>query len=288
MNASHFAEFWQAQGYRVIETASCFWYNARRFSFMSIPYHREVAPGSSELRRLFFTGPALAARFFPADDSEADRGLFVCSDRNYSLGSLGKKARNQTRRGLESCSVEQIDFEYLARHGQPINGDTWVRQGRSPKSMGDRQWRAYCAAAHPPDFEAWGAFAEGELAAFLIAALVEDCLSILHQASATALLAAYPNNALTFTVTERRLACPQVSYISYGLKSLEDTSTLDHFKFQMGYRLKPRGDRVVLHPFLRPLVGLGGKQLVTAMARRWPGSDFWRKAATVLPQAHQQ
>jgi len=283
MRAEQFAEFWRRQGHRVVETASCFWYNAQPFSFLSIPYHRDTDPASDELARVFFGGPALAARFFPADGSEPNRGLFVCSERDYSLSSLDKKARNQTRRGLENCTVEEIHFDYLADHGQAINLDTSTRQGRSPQVINERQWRRYCqAAAALPDFEAWGAFVRGQLAAFMVTALVEDWLNILHQASATGALPFYPNNALTFTVTSLKLACPQVAGVSYGLKSLEDTSRLDHFKLQMGYRLKPRGDRVVLHPLLRPLVRLGGKRFIEGMAKRHPASDFWRKAACIL------
>jgi len=280
---SQFADFWRIQGHRVIETASCFWYNAQLLSFLSLPYHRTIWPAASELGQVFRRGPAAVVRFFIDDPGQGDQGLFVRTERDYDFSSLEKKARNQTRRGLEKCAVEQLDFAYVAREGHAINTDTFVRQGRAANTFTETQWHRYCqAAAATPDLEAWGAFVEGQLAAFMVTALVEDCYNILHQASRTSTLASYPNNALTFTVTSRELSRTEVGFISYGLKSLEDTSSLDHFKLQMGYRLQPRSDRVVLNALLKPFTRLGGRRLVHWMAQRPNSSDFWRKASRVL------
>src|SRR5713226_5250640 len=122
MSASQFAEFWQAQGYRVIETASCFWYNAYPFAYLSIPYHRPVTPSAGELVRLFLGGPSILVRYpGGADGDGRESWLFACADRDYDFASLHKKARNQTRRGLETCDIEQVDFDYLARRGHALN-----------------------------------------------------------------------------------------------------------------------------------------------------------------------
>jgi len=284
MNAAQFAEFWQIQGYKVIETQSCYWYNPQPLFFMSLPYHRLVSPSRWELAHVLLRGPSVAVRFPTVlDGTGKEGGLFICSDRNYDLPSLDKKARNQTRRGLESCTVERIDFTYLAEHGHTLNLETFLRQGRDPQTITEQQWRRYCkAASQIPGFEAWSAFVHGHLAAFMVTALVEDCFSILHQSAATDYLGYYPNNALVFTVTRLKLSCPEVGYVSYGLKSLDDTTGLDHFKLRMGFELKLFKECIVFNPLLKPFLLFGGRNVIDWMAQRHPESDLWRKASKAL------
>jgi hypothetical protein len=284
MNAAQFAEFWQIQGHKVIETKSCYWYNPQPLFFMSLPYHRLITPSRRELAHVLLSGPSVAVRFPTVPDGTGkEGGLFIGSDRNYDLSSLHQKARNQTRRGLENCTVEQVDFGYLAEHGHTLNEETFQRQGRDPQTITKQQWHRYCeAASQIPDFEAWGAFVNGHLAAFMVTALVEDCFSILHQSSSADYLGYYPNNALIFTVTKLKLSCPEVGYVSYGLKSLDDTGGLDHFKLRMGFELKPFKDCVVFNPVLKPFLTLGGRKIIGWMAHQRPESDLWRKASRAL------
>ncbi len=284
MRSGEFAEFWRVQGCRVIETQSCFWYSPKPLIFMSLPYHRLVTPSRRELAHVLLGGPAVAARFPSVLNGVGGQGgLFLCEGRTYDFSALHGKARNQTRRGLERCSVEQIDFGYLLTHGQALNVETLMRQGRDGRGMSEYQWRGYCRAADKiPGFEAWCAFVGGSLAAFMVTALVEDWLSILHQSAATQYLGYYPNNALVFTVTKRKLSCPEVGYVSYGLKSLDDTAGLDQFKLRMGFTLKPFKECFVFNPLLKPFLSSVGYHFIKWMARRRPESDLWRKATRVL------
>jgi hypothetical protein len=284
MDAAQFAQFWQMQGYKVIKTKSCYWYSPQFLFFMSLPFHCPVVPSRSELARVLLAGPAIAVRFLSEHDgSGKDGGLFICADRNYDFKSLHQKARNQTRRGLENCLIKQIDFEYLAENGHKLNKETFIRQGRNPQTMTARQWRLYCKAASViPDFEAWGAFIESHLAAFIVAAQVESCFYILHHSSATEYLKYYPNNALIFTVTKMKLSSPKVAFVSYGLKSLDETCGLDHFKLRMGFELKLFKDCVIFNPLLKPFLNLVGHKIINWIARLRPESDLWRKASSVL------
>ena len=275
------------QGCRVVETKSCFWYSPRLLVLMSIPYHRAITPSRGELGRLLFGAPAAAVRYH--DPVGRDGGLFICANRDYDLPSLQGKSRNQTRRGLEQCRVEQLNFADVAEVGSALNQQTFVRQGRDPNTIPAKQWRRYCdAASKLPDFEAWGAFVNGELVAFVIAALVEDHYSILQQSSATKHLRSYPNNALIFAVTQRKLKCPGVNCVSYGLRSLDTTTGLDHFKSSMGFALTPFGESVAFHPLLKPLFGRTGRELIRWLAGRYPENDLWRKASAVLERSSGQ
>jgi len=287
MDAAQFAEFWRAQGHKVIQTESCYWYNPQPFFFMSMPYHRLVTLSHRELGTVLFSGPAIAVRF-PAvlDGIGKEGGLFVCSDRNYDFHALQPRTRTATRRGLENCTIEPVDFAYLAEHGHSLNVETFIRQGRAAQTITEQQWRRYCkAASEIPDFEAWGALVHGHLAAFMVTALVEDYFSIFHQSSAAAYLECYPNNALVFTVTKLKLSHPEVGYVSYGLKSLEDASDLDRFKFHMGFRLKPFKEGIVFNPLLKPFLSFGGRRVIEWIAQRHPDSDLWRKASGALRPA---
>lgn len=287
LNAGMLAEFFRLQGSHIIKTESCYWYNPRPFFFMSLPYHRLMTPSPWELAHVLLKGPSVAVRFPTVlDGTGKGGGLFICSDRIYDLQSLHQKARNQTRRGLENCTVEQVSFDYLAEQGHVLNVKTFLRQGRDPQTITEQQWHRYCeAASHIPDFEAWGAFVGGRLVAFMVTALVEDCFSILHQNSTTEHLQHYPNNALVFTVTKLKLSSPEVRYVSYGLKSLDDTAGLDHFKLRMGFEIMPFKESIVFNPLLKPLLFLGGRKVIEWMARRHPESDLWRKASRVLQLA---
>ncbi len=287
MDAGQFAEFWERQGCRVIETNSCYWFNSQPLSFASIPYHRVVDPPRTEIAEVFFRGPALAVRFLagPAENGQSG-GLFVRSKEPYDLSSLQKKARNQTRRGLEHCRVERMEFSDLAQRGHKLNVGTFFRQGRSPTTMTEAKWALYCsAAARHSDFEAWVALVAGQWAALLVTALVEDVLTILHQSSAGDHLAYYPNNALVFEVTRRKLNDARVRLVSYGLLGLTDNGSLEHFKLGMGFSLQPLRDQVVINPVLKPFMDLGGRRWVEWRHRRRPDCDFWRKASEALAPA---
>lgn len=279
MTADTFAEFWRLQGYRVIQTTSGFWYNVRPLVFMGLPFHRAVTPAREELLRVLIRGPCIAIRFL--SPAGADGGLFICSNRAYDLPALEKKARNQTRRGLENCRIERLNFGYLAEHGPLLNEESCWRQGRSSHAVVGWPWRRYCeAASRIAGFEAWGAFVDGGLGAFMVTALVEDHFSILHQSSATDTLRYYPNNALTFTVTKLKISCPQVACVSYGLKSPDYKARgNEEFKVNMGFELRRFGDSVVFNPLLEPFLW---RKAIRWMARRYPESDFCRRASGVL------
>jgi hypothetical protein len=252
---------------------------------MSIPYHHIIKLSNNEAIRIMLKAHALVLRF--PDDSEnideAKGGLCVCTNKDYDFSSLHVKARNQTRRALEQCKIERIDFSDLATIGHELNVQTFTRQGRAPQSFPIEKWKKYCQVSESnSDFEAWGSFIDGKLAAFCVCALIDDCYNILHQSSATKYLSYYPNNALAFLVTQQAFRRPEVSFVSYGLKSMESTDGLDHFKERMGYHIRPHMDKIIINPLLKLPLILGGAKFISYMHRRNPESDFWRKGKRTL------
>lgn len=285
MDASEFAEFFRLQGNRVIETKSCFWYKPLQFAYLSIPYHRLVTPSRLECASVFVSGPSALLRYATfLNGNDANRWLYVCTDKNYGLQSMQSRTRNKTRRGLENCKIEQLDFSYLATAGQALNEQTARRhlRGDSREAMGKR-WIRYCnAASRIRDFQAWGAFVEGKLASCMVTALVEDCFTFLHHSSADEYLKHYPSNALYFTIARMKLDCPEVNSLSLGVKSPGLSSGLDNFKLRMGFVRHPFHLQLVINPVLRPFLAMGGKTMINRIAEQSRQQSSWRYLAEDL------
>jgi hypothetical protein len=208
--------------------------------------------------------------------------MIVCSDKNYDITSIDAKyARRQTRRGLENFQIKQIDFKELANHNS-INIDTLIRQGRKLGIWTEKRWKQYCmSAVGLLGLEAWGAFYENNLAAFIVAYQMDDYFEILHHSSATEYLQLYPNNALVFYLTKLKLTSTEVNHVSYGPESLDAPESLETFKFRMGFEKLPMKQGIVFHPFIKPLInGLSCKLIHRIAARR--SEDFWRKLDGVM------
>ncbi len=266
-----------------MEHAGTFWYAVRPLVFISLPYERVIRLTSTDHLRMFCTGPALVLRY-PASEpgTQGTGGVYVCEHKGYDLCSLHAKARNQTRKGLRECTVQRIGFDTLVEFGFVLNAQTSQRQGRGETALSKKRWKRYCeAAGNTPGMESWGAFVGERLAAFVVCATVERSYNILYQSSNLELLTHCPNNALAFTVTKRALEQAGIDRVCYGLKSVEQTSGLEHFKCGIGFSLSPMDERLVLHPVLRLCLALGGRRGIEWSAARRPGSDFWRKALAV-------
>jgi hypothetical protein len=252
--------------------------------YQAFPYHWLVQPDQAELARLMGHGRAIGLRHSSSVD--AARGRFsyhvVCNRTDYSLNVLGKKARYDVRRALRKASIEPISFSRLATEGWELRVDTLGRQGRLGAETRD-WWSALCASAQGLEgFEAWGALLDGKLAASLMAFTCEGICSILYHQSRTEFLSGGVNNALAFVFTSEALNRPSVSGTFYGLHSLDAPPSVDEFKFRMGYVAKPVRQRVVFHPWLRPLTNRGTHAGVRALLRWKPGHPVLAKAEGML------
>ena len=285
VNAAAYADFLRALGHRVVQTRSSYWYNTSRFFLLSAPSHRLYDPSEDELRALFRRLPCAGVRFAaPLETSGKPSYQIVCDSADYDIEALSANVRSKVRRGLRRCEVAPVSFPVIATAGWQAHQDTLARQGRDGGLTGESWERFWTAAAATAGFEGWGAWCEGELAAFLVTVAFEDSVEFLLARSCTDRLGAYPNNALLFYVTREMLARRKVREITFGLESLEPVGPLDQFKFAMGFRPRPIRQRIVFHPLVRILLRRGA---VRAVFRRWTDhrgmkAGFWRKAAGLL------
>lgn len=275
-----FADWMCRQGHKVIQTASSKWVEAGPRIFQAFPYHSIILPSESELHSLFFEHGAIGLRYSTIWD--APQGLasyhVVFTGTDYPLYNLPKKARHDVIRGMEKANIEPISFARLGGEGWLSLLDTLQRQGRTGAET-QEWWQNLCHAAEGlPGFETWAAIVNGQLAASLIAFTCDDCCSILYQQSRTEYLPLGVNNALAFVFTNEILKRPGHPWIFYGLHSLDAPSSVDEFKFRMGYQAKPVRQRVVFHPWLRPLFNPASHALLRGLLRMRPGSSALAKA----------
>lgn len=283
MSVIGYAGFLSDMGHSVRKVSNVYWFDVHRHVYTSFPFHVCLDPNRIDLSAvLCFDG--WVARY-PSDIRYGRPSYRIsCTNRNYSFENLTSKARNQTRRGLSRCAVEPVSFEFLSKKGMALNRETLQRQNRQVSSNFTEYWeRYYCYASRAEGAEAWGAFVGGDLAAYLIAFRIDDCANILIVRSASEHLASYPNNALLFRYLTSTLREPNIREVSIGFESIQsDMTSLDHFKYGMGFRRVEVGQRVELASWLAffargPL--LSGLQ---RFCEARTSLEFYRKGAGLL------
>lgn len=279
MDAEVFGQFMQRLGYRIIKTASAYWYNVGPLCYLNFPFHRTIMPTSEELSVLWRSPRVMVVRY--STDLEG-RGYssyrFVCRSRDYDLHSLPSNVRNQVRTGLKKCKVRLIDYDLLMREGLDVYVDTMRRQSRKVTDDLAEYWRRYCeAAALTPGMEAWGAFVGNELAAYLIGFIMDGCYNIFIHRSHRDLLGHYPNNALVYTVVQSALERTEIDEVSYGLESLQsELDGLVRFKIGMGFTKEPIRQSVVFRPLIHPVIKVSAG-VIFGIARKYPDNEAFRK-----------
>ncbi len=284
MSPDIFSEWLQRQGRRVVRSASSYWHSEGVRALQAFPYHWTIEPNERELRELLRERQALCLRYSAPVSSPLGCLSYhmVRETPDYTVESLGKWARKNVRRGLRNCSVQPIALDLLAEEGWALQTDTLERQNRRVQ-ISQRDWQTRCLAAKDlPGFEAWGALVDGRLAASVITFRMDDCVYMLSQQCHRQFLTAHVNNALSFTVTQAMLRRPGVRSIFYSLHSLDAPTSMDEFKFRMGYSARMVRQRVVFHPVLEPLVNPALHALFrTAKALR-PGNPVLAKAEGMI------
>jgi hypothetical protein len=284
VNAKIFAEWLRRQGYRVARTSSSYWYEANPRVYQAFPYNWVIQPTGNELSQLLRQNHAIGLRYStPVDDHRGRISYHAIYDQpSYTLDGLDRRTRQNVRKGLKNCCVEQISFECLAEEGWCLEMDTASRQGRRV-SISEDAWRQrYMAAADLPGFEAWGALVDGRLVASLLTFQMEDCCEMISQQCHQDYLNARVNNALCFVVTQAMVDRPGIRSIFYTLQSLDAPPSVDEFKFRMGYTARPVRQRVVFHPWMAPVFNRASHMLVKQLLSRYPDHPILAKAEGML------
>jgi len=252
-SAEEVSLFLQSRGIKVVRTESGCWYAEYQQAriLQSFPPQRLLTPTAAELRDVFKQFPrAIAARYIGPMKGRGKASFRWVYRRPFDLAKLTHKVRNRTRSGLKMCQIRNLGFQELIPLADESHRNTMERHGeKTPTSLGLSRELDQCRA-----YEAWGAFVNERLAAFLVTLWVEDWAHIIIQRSANAYLKYYPNNALVVTVLENLLTRHGVSVVNYGWESLSPSESLDYFKASMGFEQEPIRQRIALRSWLRGLL----------------------------------
>jgi len=278
------AEFFERLGHKIIRTPNALWYDVQPKVLLSLPYYKLVEPVEEEIAGLMHEHKLRALRFPTAlKNFGFVSNLALNTKTDYDLADQHQKARNQTRRGLENCKVEQIDFDFLMDKGLELNRETAERQSREGQYANPDYWRKYCQAAkETAGVSSWAAFVEDKLASFLVAIEVDDWVEWVVHHSSTPLLKKYPNNALVYTAAQYFFRERGRKGICYGLGSLEQTLHLDHFKLRMGWELKPIKQRIVFSKAMRCLFSVAQEPALRVLDKLFPRNYTYRKASAMI------
>jgi hypothetical protein len=278
-----FTEWLHRQGHRIYQTSSSFWYDAGPRVLQAFPYHWLITPSKEEIRKLMIGNGIIALRYStPLESPEGMARYHVVLHNPYNLELLRPQARNGVKKGMNLFQVERISFERLAVEGWNLQQDTLDRQERL-SSMTQEKWKHLClAASNLSGFEAWAAIFQGELAAALITAQVNDTFYVPYAASHRKFLNNHVNNVLFYTVSTDFLTRSGITGIFFGTHSLDAPSSVDEFKFRMSIIPKPVRQRVVFHPLLKLLTNSHVHALLMKLTKRYPKNPNLAKAEGML------
>jgi hypothetical protein len=235
MNAEIFAEWMRRQGHKVFRTASSYWYDAGPRVLQAYPFGRLIQPSQQELRELTVGKNNLAVRYstpFDAPDGIVSYHVVLCNP--YDIEMLRSQARNGIRRGLESCHVERISCDRMAKEGWILQKDTLERQGRS-SSMKQGEWERICSsAADLPGFEVWAALVGDELAATILTVRIDDTFYVPYAQCYNKFMCLHANNALFYEASRDMLARDGVKGIFFSLHSLDAPPQCKRFQVSHG------------------------------------------------------
>lgn len=280
MTAEIYAEWLRRQGQKVARTESSWWHSSGMGAFQAFPYHWLITPSREELRELTSRHRALALRYSTQCETAEDANTYhaVYTGQDYDFDSISAWARKNVRRGLRMCTIDQISVDRYVEEGWALRQDTLSRQQRRMNESRDDWRRKYSTLAGLDGFEIWAAEVNGRLAATLVTFRMEGWGYMVYQQCHREFLREHANNALSFVVTQKLVRNPDVRGVFYGMQSLDAPSTVDEFKFRMGYEAKPVQQKIVFNPYFSPLVNTISYGLLNVAHRCFPERRLLAKA----------
>jgi hypothetical protein len=213
-----------------------------------------VADQAEVDRALAATGGLIASYVMePTSGHPANSSLYLCDDHNYSLRQRASAMRRNVRRAMRELSISLLSPGDVMAHGERAFCDTRRRNGLDDGTRAG--FRGYFRQTlSRPGRACLGAWKNGQLAAFVTIARVDDWVEVVGSFSMSSMLRYRPNDALLFTTLSHYLSRPDCRLVSYGLSSVQPDCSpgLHRFKLKVGFRPKRVRRAFLLHPSLRP------------------------------------
>lgn len=253
---SYLSDFCEKIGMRYFIGSDCMWRSMGLRLFVPTPSCFPVTFSPDDLKLMWGNGAWFVQHVVREQDPGFDSYMFFVKDKSYDLATIkSRDRRHNIRRSLKHCTVDIVSFDLLAREGQRLIHDTYLRQGRNCGNQVLNRWNDYfTAASSNPLFRGWGAFVGKELAAAKIEFKFKGGIHPEAIFSRTDLLKYYTTNALLFVSTKETMKMDNTSYICYGLRPVtgEKQSLID-FKESLGFQRLPVKERLEVNPRLKLL-----------------------------------
>jgi hypothetical protein len=233
---------------------------------------------SDEDRKCLWNQGAVALRY-PCEWNQPGipSYIYLLNSKDYDIPSLSSSQRQNTRRGLERCTVEQVSVELVLRDGMELVPDTFKRQGRActPNTIYGYQC-FFESLKDNPLFEVWASFVERRLGACLVIRTYRGVAYFVAIFNRRELLRFKVMNALIFRTSRSLLDRESISSVSYGMRSpMGDSPGLNKFKASMGFERVGVCERVEINPLFRPIFDHGLARLITCIPKRLCHRSPW-------------
>jgi hypothetical protein len=206
---------------------------------LSMP-HVPLDVDRAEVRRAMSRTKALLACWTTHWDAYEDSEWWwvACDQNGYDLDNLTSgDGRQSIRKGLRNCSVKRVEAVAFRTLAYPIQRAAMVRYGEHPPTEAD--WAAYVdQLSGYAGTEFWGAFYDGQLAAFTICLVIDGAVDLGAGKSDPDLHKYKPNAALFYTLCKHYLG-NGLSYVTNGSRTLSHPTEINTFLEKLGFRRVP-------------------------------------------------
>lgn len=287
MTEEQLAEFYAWSGYRVLHSESGFWYSASPSIYHNLPLSEARDPTRAELKELFRRHRLFGVQF-PSHSTGLATARYILRDKHYGLQSLQRQFRQHVRTGMKHCEIREIDFEQLHASGMRVNRDAMSRRVYHPPQFVDpSRWKQFCdAGSRAAGIRVLSATVDGELASYLVFAVVGETAYGLFMLSRADLRPFRPNHLLYHVFARDQIARPEVKAVSVGLQSVPAPRDIDHFKRHAGFTAEPCYVCAVLSPFARAVIqNPASRWALRVLADKVPGNPHVQRQRLVAIMA---
>ena len=215
------------------------WRVSRRMLEPICPPHMMQPVNRQKIQQVMRQSGALLARWVDDwDTPPCDWWYVCCDDPLYDIEHVPSHSRRKKiRRGLRNCEVRRVPLDEFLTKGYPVyQAASRLYTGHFSMPSRQRFEDGAREAAESDAWETWGAFHDGELAAFFVCIVIGDMVARSSSKSDPAHHKANPNDAASFTLTKHYLQDRKMRYISAGARSVYHETNVQELLLSQGYR----------------------------------------------------
>jgi len=162
-----------------------------------------------------------------------------CDIKDYSLDKVPSKgARRDVILGGKKCIIKCLSPSEIVQDAYKIFYESLKSYGTDNKNLPTKSdfQKKIEAEASFHGYEPWGAYVNGQMAAFAQCRVMDDYVSINVAKSDPAYHRYSPNSILFYSITEHYLNKRNLKYITNGSRTLLHPTTINDFLERLGFR----------------------------------------------------